>query len=241
MIAERANLSPEIIHEHALGEAIALAKKFPDAKGFLIIDLDDVRDDTKAGFVRVANWILGRKHPEMRSQLPSVDDVMQGGLRRTYERLIPFAYYKQIWEAVEQRGNFFRRLPLVDPDLPAHLEVLQAEGFIPIMWLTARDVSQTDISREAGVARGLRDLPVYAEAPADNNAVAMKIQVLEQLVAILDKPMIMIDDNAHLITALDAHPDDRMIGVLYPTPPFADVPARRIATWPEVLGILQEG
>lgn len=234
MVAERSGEFSPDIHEQALTEALDIAADNPDAKGFLVIDLDDVRDQLRPVTMRVFNWILRRRG----QKVPEAEETKR--IQDIYVPVLGKEYYVHIWNEIDARGNHFKHLPLVDETLPRRFEELREAGFIPILWLTARPESQTEISRQVGVQRGLPDLPVYAEDPQQRSFVDMKTDVLHTLAdALPGKTLYMIDDNANLILELDRRNHPQIVGIHYETPLFKNAQTKRRAVWATMLGVLQ--
>lgn len=238
MAAERREEFSADMHEQAIAEAIDVAKAYPNAKGFLVIDLDDVRDNSRYATARKFNWIFRRRHGGSVA-LPSIEEAVKS-IRAAYEPLFGREYYGHVWREIETRGNHFKHVPLVDPKLPERLSELQQAGFVPILWLTARDRSQTAISRQTGIRKGLPDIPVYAEYPEDDNIIQMKTEVLSTIAqALPGKMLYMIDDNAHLVVELEKLGHPQLTGIQFETHRYPDTQTQFKATWSTMLRRLQ--
>lgn len=240
MIRDRAPFTQEAVddmHYQAILDAVAIAELHPEAKGFLILDLDDVVADTRESTIHIFNRFLRRYRPDI--QRPTVEEARMG-IKDAYAPLLGDEYYKCLWKAIESKEHHFRKAPLVDKELPKRLQELAQAGIFPILALTARNAEQTEVSREYLQRHGL-DIPVYADYPENDQVSAMKIDVLLQLAERLPgQKLFMVDDNAYLILQLEERNYPDIFGVKYETPRFAGKVTRRSAIWSTLVGVIMQ-
>lgn len=231
---------PTEAHQVALTQAIEIANAHPEAKGFLVIDLDDTRDDTRPVMQRKLNTFFRRTNPDKKDELPSLDEVTEKGTRASYAPLVGDGFYEAVYDYLEQRPNHFKLARLMDPQFKERLDELQEAGFIPILWLSARNKANAKASQEFAAEHNLPEIPIYTHFPGNKHVVMMKTRVLLDLVqAIHNQRVYMIDDNADLIVALDNLGHKQICGVKYFTRRFAHVQTKLQAVWGNMLERLE--
>jgi len=234
-VEQRFGISHEIsaAHEAAIAESVGIANMYPDAKAYLILDMDDVLFNTR---LKIYEWfvaLLQSNRPEC--PVPRWDDARHG-IRKAFEPL----FGKEMYEPVNRRNNKhvkqYKDAPLIDDDLPYILEQLTQAGFVPIMCLTARDEEHMELSREELRKANLPDLPVFALYPGDDNIADMKTGVMSEVSRLLPgKKLFMIDDQLALPGKIQEENNPNLVGVLFASGRSNYIGAR----WPIMLGVLE--
>src|SRR5258706_6087145 len=161
-------------HKAAIAEAVQIAEKSPNAKGFLILDMDDVIFDTRPKTHALLSRILRKRKPT--TSLPTLDDARLG-MRKSFEPLFnpsDPSIFAEINKVVVGRPFIFRNAPMMHEKLPEILQKITDADFIPIMCLTARNEDVMELSRKELKKAGLPDLPVFAMYPGDDDIAHMK-------------------------------------------------------------------